>query len=494
MSELKLSEVLNDNDSFRFDGEYFKKEYLSKLSKIQEHEFKYVGDCSFVTDGIHESIQFDESSNIRLISAKAPKENIFDLSGLENISKLQNSKNPRTELKENDVIISTVGTIGNCAVVTKEILPANSDRHVGIIRIENSFSPYFLSTFFLSKYGRFQSLRESTGNVQLNLFIYKIKKLKIPLLSKPFQEGIESLVKTAHSKLEESKSLYKEAEDLLLDELGLLPPNPLERGNSEIQCFSSSFQGGGGGKKEGLGVRQYSIKSFKESFLSSGRLDAEYYQPKYDWIIERIKSKPYKKLSGESGIAKIKKSIEPGSNAYKEEGIPFVRISDLTKFEIKHPEIHISKELIPNINELKPKKNTILLSKDGTVGIAHKAQEDLNIIVSGGILLLTICDSSINPDYLTLVLNSPLVQLQAERDAGGSIIQHWKPSEISEVVIPILSQTIQSQISEKVQKSFNLRRESKELLELAKRAVEVAIEDGEDKGLVLISNLFHSNT
>jgi hypothetical protein len=41
----------------------------------------------------------------------------------------------------------------------------------GIVRIEKDFKPYFLSTFILSKYGRFQTLRESTGNVQLNLFI-----------------------------------------------------------------------------------------------------------------------------------------------------------------------------------------------------------------------------------------------------------------------------------------------------------------------------------
>ena len=76
--------------------------------------------------------------------------------------------NPRTALRKNDVIISTVGTIGNCAVVDESILPANSDRHVGIIRIKNEYSSYVLSTFFLSKFGRIQTMREATGNVKLN--------------------------------------------------------------------------------------------------------------------------------------------------------------------------------------------------------------------------------------------------------------------------------------------------------------------------------------
>lgn len=41
----------------------------------------------------------------------------------------------------------------------------------------------------------------------------------------------------------------------------------------------------------------------------------------------------------------------------------------------------------------------------------------------------------------------------------------------------------QKQISSKVQESFVLRQRSEELLEYAKRAVEVAIEEGEEKAM-----------
>ena len=89
---------------------------------------------------------------------------------------------------------------------------------------------------------------------------------------------------------------------------------------------------------------------------------------------------------------------------------------------------------------------------------------------------------------MTLVLNSIVVKMQAERDAGGSVIQHWKPSEIEKVIIPILDNEVQVQITEKVQESFALRRESARLLELAITAVEVAIEQGEDKAMELLTN------
>lgn len=227
-----------------------------------------------------------------------------------------------------------------------------------------------------------------------------------------------------------------------------------------------------------------SIKSLSESFNISGRLDAEYYQSKYDELFNVLKKHNTKQLGGKNGLVNIKKSIEPGSESYKDEGIPFVRVSDIDKFEITSPEIKLPQDIVPNIEILYPKKDTILLSKDGSVGIAHKVQEDLDVVTSGALLHLTVKDTKeILPDYLTLVLNSSIVQLQAERDCNGAIIQHWKPSDIEKVIIPILDMKQQEEISDKVQESFRLRKESKKLLDIAVRAVEMAIETDEETAI-----------
>lgn len=110
----------------------------------------------------------------------------------------------------------------------------------------------------------------------------------------------------------------------------------------------------------------------------------------------------------------------------------------------------------------------------------------MNFISSSGILHLDEKDNAVLPDYLTLVLNSKIVRLQAERSAGGSIIQHWKQSEIENVSIPILPMSSQQKITAKVRESFALRAESKRLLDLAKHAVEVAIEHGEEKAIAML--------
>jgi len=254
-----------------------------------------------------------------------------------------------------------------------------------------------------------------------------------------------------------SQTTYAAAENLLLEALGL-------------KDFQPSQQ-------------NVSIKSFQESFLTSGRLDAEYYQPKYEEVEARIKNYElgYKRL-GE--LVSIQKSIETGSDAYRDNGIPYVRVSDLSPFGISKPDIYISEDYYwankTVLDKLKLKKDTVLLSKDGSVGIAYKVPENLEMLTSGALLHLTIRNQKeCLPDCLALILNSEIVQKQAERDAGGSIIVHWRVSEIENVLIPMLGMATQTQIANRIQTSFRLRQQSETLLERAKLAVEVAIETDE---------------
>ena len=135
-------------------------------------------------------------------------------------------------------------------------------------------------------------------------------------------------------------------------------------------------------------------------------------------------------------------------------------------------------------DNLFPRKDTILFSKDGSIGIAYKVREDMTAITSGALLHLTIKNKSlVLPDYLTLVLNAELVQMQAERDSNGAIIKHWKPDDVKKVIVPVVERAVQEKIAAQVAESFRLRGESEKLLSRAKRAVELAIECGEDVAL-----------
>ena len=58
--------------------------------------------------------------------------------------------------------------------------------------------------------------------------------------------------------------------------------------------------------------------------------------------------------------------------------------------------------------------------------------------------------------------------------------------DIFDFIIPKIDRDIQQQIVDKVHESFALRKKSKHLLDLAKTAVEIAIEQGEQKALELL--------
>lgn len=383
---------------------------------------------------------------------------------IDNIGFVDNSdweRYPKGRIEKGELLIEVKGKAEKVAIVYDDI-PEKTlvSGSLFKLKVNNKISREYLLAFLLCKYGAMFKDRSKT-----NLLISYISKpdlynIPIPLASKEFQNEISKLIKQSHIVLKDSKTLYKEAEELLLEELDLLDFKPSEE--------------------------NIATKSFKESFGTSGRLDSEYYQPKYDELVTHIKKTKFDKLGN---IVNIKKSIEPGSEAYQEEGIPFIRVSNLTKFGITDTEIHLSKNMFSDkdLKKLYPTKDTILLSKDGTVGIAYKIKNETTIITSGALLHLSIKIDDVLSEYLTLVLNSLIVQLQAQRDAGGSIIKHWKPSEIEEILIPIIDISIQTEIEEKIKKSFELKEKSVKLLDLAKRVVEVAIEKNEDEAIKIIN-------
>src|SRR2546422_6215957 len=168
----------------RWDAEYYKPIYIQQARTLSHHETIELGRIALVTDGIHASPVFQPGSGIRYISAKCVRDCVFDLSNAEEIATDIHKRNPRTSLQVNDVIISTVGTIGFCAVVDADTLPANCDRHVGIVRVHDTqtYDPHYIAAFINSIYGRNQTDRKSTrlnsshGYISYAVFCLKKKK------------------------------------------------------------------------------------------------------------------------------------------------------------------------------------------------------------------------------------------------------------------------------------------------------------------------------
>ena len=152
----------------------------------------------------------------------------------------------------------------------------------------------------------------------------------------------------------------------------------------------------------------------------------------------------------------------------------------MSKFGINYSgQKYLSEELYNKLKvDYEPKKGEILLTKDASPGIAYVLKENVEGIVAGGILRLKLRSKEVEDEYLTLCINSIVGQMQVERDAGGSVIAHWRPEQVKNILIPILPKPIQQKISDLVSQSHEARKKAKELLEEAKRKVEEMIEKG----------------
>jgi len=109
-------------------------------------------------------------------------------------------------------------------------------------------------------------------------------------------------------------------------------------------------------------------------------------------------------------------------------------------------------------------------------------KESIEGIISGGILRLVLKED-VEPEYLALCINCVEGQMQIERDAGGSVIVHWKPEQIKKFQVPLLPKSTQQKIADLVRQSHHARKKSKELLEKAKSEVEEFIEKNQKKSV-----------
>ncbi len=432
----------------RLDAEYYQPEYLKKMKDLQSTAYVELQEIAYITDGEHGSPIWDEDSGIKYFSAQHVKDSFIDDSDAKTISKIIDTRNERSKLKAGDVLLSTVGTIGFAGLVTKDLLPANIDRHVARIALkENTLDPEFLVAFLNSNYGKFQTIRESTGNVQLNLFIDKIKKLLVP---KNNNTTISKLVNSAFEERELSEKLYQQAEELLLEELGLK--------DFQVEDDLSFI------------VNLSDVKA-------ANRIDADYFQPKYQELLEKIQQKNTQVFT--DVIRNITAKFNPLKTPDKTfKYVELANINSSIGAIDGYSEI-LGKEAPSRAKRLLKNGDVIVSSVEGSlekVALVDDTQE--GYLASTGFFQLR--SEGILPEVLLVLAKSIVVQWQLKKHCAGTILTAVPSESLQKMFAPAIPKETQQKIAELVRKSHEARKKSKELLEEAKRKVEEMIEKGGD--------------
>ena len=111
------------------------------------------------------------------------------------ISEECHEKLKRSKLRTGDILFSIAGAIGRVAVVTEEMLPANTNQALAIIRVtrDDIYLPY-IKLILTSQIVKAQFERKKQGVAQLNISLKDINELEIPLPEKSKQIECASLL------------------------------------------------------------------------------------------------------------------------------------------------------------------------------------------------------------------------------------------------------------------------------------------------------------
>jgi len=336
------------NENERFDAQFFKPEYVESYNKVINGRYSQLSDIAHITDGNHLKIaeDFDATEGVRYLRGQdLGTDMMLNDRHIVHIPVKVYDSLKRSHIYQNDVLITIVGA--NTGLVGLVYAPPKklvANCKLGIARAyKGKVHPGYLYSFLTSQYGQHQILRSVRGGGQTGLILPDMRQLIITRLSDTFEKVVNDIVLTGHEKYIDSKETFLNAQRFLLSALGLSNWQPKHQ---------LSF-----------------VKNYCDA-QAAQRFDAEYFQPKYDEIVKAIKRCPggWDTLGN---IASVKKCVEVGSDAYMDEGdIPFVRVSNISPFEITE-EKYISDNLYAELSEHQPKQGEILLSKDGTPGLAY---------------------------------------------------------------------------------------------------------------------------
>lgn len=464
-SIVNVSELEGD---LRIDAEYYEPFYLRNEEKIKKKSWMFLKQC-LKGEKIIKPSNFNRiyvEVGIPIIMAQNIREIFLDFSQ----KFFLNPQNITIKPIYEDILITITGANIGQNVIFLEKSEHYLTTDAAILRInKNIISPYYLVIFLNTTFFKKTITRYLYGAAQPHLSLNDFAYLKIPIPSDTFQKFIEKLVLKAYEERQKAEKLYQQAEETLLEELGLKNWKPKTK---KIKIGDKEFE-----EEENISIRNLS------EVIKADRMDAEYWEPKYDDFLNRLRERTNLEPLEKFLISEPLKGVEVGSENYQEEGIPFIRVSNIDKFGIvERDQKYISFELYTELrNRFEPKEGEILLTKDATPGIAYVLKKPLKGIIASGIVRLKI--KSIDKEYLALVINSIIGQMQIIKEGGGSVISHWKTSQIKKLLIPLIEPKIQQKISQLIQQSFKARENSETILEIAKKTVEVYIEKDEEEGI-----------
>ena len=146
-----------------------------------------------------------ESSGVNFIKSESLGHGkSVDRSKFAFISAQTHERLKRSQIAENDILFSMAGMfLGKTSIATPEILPANTNQAVAIIRIDHQKANYEYVYYYLNQRSVIQAINVSSAqSAQPNINLRQIGQIEIDLPSREMQDKIVAILASIDKKIE----------------------------------------------------------------------------------------------------------------------------------------------------------------------------------------------------------------------------------------------------------------------------------------------------
>ena len=259
-SVVKFNELSAD---VRLDAEYYRPHFLAQAAVVQRLPHKRIVDIGKVSDGNHLTIA-EHFADVGVRYLRGQDLSDFFISDADPLYIPEENYDAlaRSHMVPGDVLVSIVGTIGSVGLVTKRHGKLTGSCKLAIVR-PNGLPSAYVAAYLASPTGQNEIERRVRGAVQMGLILPDLREIPIPTPSDGALKRIVECVDGAQRKREIAVRQYAEAEQLLSDALGL----------EDLDLFP-----------------KLAYTANLSSVLDAGRLDPQFFQPKFGTLLRKLES------------------------------------------------------------------------------------------------------------------------------------------------------------------------------------------------------------
>jgi Type I restriction modification DNA specificity domain len=456
-----LSYAVANNDVFRFDSNYFQKQYLVEESVLRKRGSKRLIDVgaevrSFGAYSLNNEVSYLESGVpfIRGVNMKDGRVNFADMLY---ISEGAHSLLWKSEVKDGMVLLSMSGTIGDVAIATSNWpYPVNSNQDIAKIDTRGRVNPFVLYAYLLSRYGQNYLRREARGSVQQHVFLSQIEQIEIPSFGPALEAAIQRGVEASERCHARAETLIADAEASLLSALGL---------------------------DKWTAPESLSYVRTSHDVLAAGRIDAEYFHPAKTHALNALAA-----LSDQT----VRDNFHSVRELWQPDGGPpteFVRNYDLT--DALDPYLDPYKQ--PTERSAIASAKKVIAQGDLVVSRLRSYLREIAMVLPGDamptvastefIVLRPTSAKGLAVEALLVYLRSHLPQIVFKWSQDGSNHPRFDEQELLNLPVPRRLLADQEKYIAAVRGMVAKRQQAARLLDNTKRAVEMAIETNEANAL-----------